>query len=476
MSRGRVILGVTGSIAAYKSAELVRLLSKAGIDVHVMMTRSATEFLTPLTLATLSGHPVTVSMFGAPEGMVPAYGIDAGSGGAGSSNAPEGVDSGASPNADDADFGEGGGANSNIEHIRVTRNSDLIVVAPATANLLGKIAHGIADDALTTTILASSVPVLFAPAMNTLMWENAAVRANVRLLQERGYRFLDPGEGELACGEYGAGRMAEPEQIAGMVVREIVARRPNAPTLLVTAGGTAEPLDPVRSLGNRSSGRMGFAIAEAARNRGYRVTLIAARTTAPIPFGVELVRVSTAKEMAEEVARRHRAHDLLVMAAAVADYRPSKIQSGKIESGKAAWSLPLTRTTDVLASIRGGREGAVTVGFALQVGGTEAMRRAAAVEKLVKKGLDLIVLNDPTRPGSEFGGDQNEVTLIEASREARLPRMSKEAVAAKILDRAEEILRELRARAPHSVASARKSENGKKPGALAKARTKQVGR
>lgn len=489
MSRGRVILGVTGSIAAYKSAELVRLLTKAGIDVHVMMTRSATEFLTPLTLATLSGHPVTVRMFGPPEGMAPAYGAESPS--ASGSNPDEARHAGASSDGQGSEdrsasanqLGEeelagpgGGGANSNIEHIRVTRTSDLIVVAPATANLLGKIAHGIADDALTTTILASSVPVLFAPAMNTLMWENAAVRANVRLLQERGYRFLDPGEGELACGEYGAGRMADPEQIADVVVREILARRPDAPTLLVTAGGTEEPLDPVRSLGNRSSGRMGFALAEVARNRGYRVTVIAARTSAPAPFGVELVRVSSAKEMAEEVARRHRAHDLLVMAAAVADYRPAKVQSGKIESGKASWSLPLTRTTDILASIRGQRHGAVTVGFALEVGGTESARRAAAREKLAKKGLDLIVLNDPTRRGSEFGGDDNEVALIEASHEVQLPRMSKEAVAAKILDRAEEILREARARAPRRTPIPRSGANGKKPVAGHKVRPKQVKR
>lgn len=465
MSNGRVILGVTGSIAAYKSAELVRLLTKSGLDVHVMMTRSATEFLTPLTLATLSGHPVTVSMFGPPEGMAPAYGGDSSSASSGGVSTGDASLSGGT-GQDDSDSANGlsAGSASSIEHIRSTRTSDVIVVAPATANLLGKVAHGIADDALTTTILASSVPVLFAPAMNTLMWENAAVRANVRLLQERGYRFLDPGLGELACGEYGAGRMAEPEQIADAVVRDVLSRKPNAPTILVTAGGTEEPLDPVRSLGNRSSGRMGFAVAEAARNRGYRVTLITARTSAPVPFGVERIHVSTVKEMAAEVARRHQAHDLLVMAAAVADYRPTKIQSGKIESGRKDWSLPLTRTIDVLASIRGQRAGKMTVGFALEVGGTEVARRAAAREKLSRKGLDLIVLNDPTRPGSEFGSGENEVALIEESQEIRLPRMSKEEVASRILDRAEELLRDIGSRTPRVSSAARKSANGKKPG------------
>ncbi|MEZ4655299.1 MAG: bifunctional phosphopantothenoylcysteine decarboxylase/phosphopantothenate--cysteine ligase CoaBC [Candidatus Eisenbacteria bacterium] len=420
----RVILGVTGSIAAYKSAELVRLLTKSGLEVQVVMTRSATEFLAPLTLATLSGLPVTVDMFGPPEGMAPAYGDDTATGNDRVAASPT------------------GGAASNIEHIRASRAAALLVVAPATANVLGKIAHGIADDALTTTILASSIPVLFAPAMNTWMWENAAVRANVRLLRERGYRFLDPGVGDLACGEYGAGRMADPEQIADVVIRETWGTRPAAPTLLVTAGGTEEPLDPVRCLTNRSSGRMGIAIAEAARNRGYRVTLIAARTSVPLPFGVERVHVSTAAEMAQAVARLHRAHDLLVMAAAVADYRPERAERRKIGSGQPTWSLPLVETTDILESIRGQRADAVTVGFALQVGGSAARQRDAAREKLQRKGLDLIVLNDPTRTGSEFGGTSNEVTLIGPSEEVRLPQMGKDEVALRILERAESLRKE----------------------------------
>jgi phosphopantothenoylcysteine decarboxylase/phosphopantothenate--cysteine ligase len=234
--------------------------------------------------------------------------------------------------------------------------------------------------------------------------------------------------------------MADPEEIASAVLRRVLERRRDAPTLLVTTGGTEEPLDPVRCLSNRSSGRMGFAIAEAARDRGYRVTVLAARTSVAPPFGVEVIRVGSARELARELKARHRAHDLLVMAAAVADYRPEQTQARKIGRGKPRWSLPLVRTEDLLESIAGEREHAVTVGFAHPIGGSKTEQRRAAREKRARKHLDLIVLNDPSRAGSEFGSARNEVTLIDETGETTLPLMEKMAIAQRILDLAETLL------------------------------------
>jgi phosphopantothenoylcysteine decarboxylase/phosphopantothenate--cysteine ligase len=398
--RRRVVLGVTGSIAAYKAGEIIRLFRKSGVDVHVVMTPSARHFITPLTLGTLSGNPVTVDLFAAETGG--PY----------------------------MEWGQEPG----IRHIQASRESDLIVVAPATGNLIGKVAHGIADEPLSTAILASSVRVLFAPAMNTRMWENAAVQANVSLLRSRGYLFVDPEEGDLACGEFGRGKMAEPAAIVDAALRLLAPARAGLPRVLVTAGRTEEPIDPVRFLSNHSSGRMGFAVAEAARDLGHPVTLVHGAVSVAPPRGVERIEVRTAAEMLRELKRLSPSHPILVMAAAVADYRAATVGKGKIPSGKDTFALKLAPTSDILATIAPGRAGMKTVGFALE---TERGRERARA-KLARKGCDLIVLNNPTRAGSEFGGETNEVVFLHADgREEALPIMTKEEVAREILLRIE---------------------------------------
>lgn len=405
-----VVLGVTGSIAAYKAGELIRLLRKAGVDVQVILTRAGAEFITPTTLGTLSERPVTTGMF------------DQASGGSSSAWGQAG--------ARDGDDRQG------IGHIRASRESGLIIVAPATGNILGKVAHGIADDALSTAIMASSVPVLFAPAMNTMMWESAAVRENVRILMERGFLFVQPGTGDLACGEMGTGRMARPEEIADAALR-LLAGRARGPRILVTAGRTEEAIDPVRYISNRSSGKMGVAVAAAARDLGYQVTLLAGAVSCDLPYGVETVRAHSAEEMAAATRRLHPDHEILVMTAAVSDYRPRRVLRRKLESGQKDLSMPLAPTTDILASIRGQRDGKVTVGFALETSGDLARGH----RKLAAKGCDLVAWNNPTRRGSEFGGDTNEVVLLQSDGiEARLPLMSKYEVALEILALAARIL------------------------------------
>jgi len=400
----RIVLGVTGSIAAYKTAELIRLLRKADVQVQVIMTRSATQFITPLTLGTLSGSPVTTDMF---------------------------ADSSGGP------YLQWGQSEEGIRHIQASRESRLIVVAPASGNILGKVAHGIADDALSTAVMASSVPVLFAPAMNTRMWESAAVTENVALLRRRGFHFVHPGTGDLACGETGAGRMAEPREILGEILRLLGRGAGRGRRLLVTAGRTEEPVDPVRVLSNRSSGRMGFAVAEAGRDLGYEVTVLAGVTSVHPPTGVEMIRVRTAAEMARTLARLHGGFDLLVMAAAVADYRPKSAGKDKISSGRKDLSLELVPTTDILASLKGKRRGKVTVGFALETAEEEKRAR----KKLERKGCDFLVVNNPLLAGSDFGGDTNEVAfLYPDGRLEKRPRMTKYEVAREILSRAEEIL------------------------------------
>jgi len=426
MSQRRVVLGVTGSIAAYKAAEVVRLFSKAEVDVHCIMTRSATEFLAPTTLATLSEHPVTVDLFGPPAGGAASYG-----------------DSGPSTTSGPVDPEASSTAPSAIDHIRASREADLIVVAPATANILGKVAQGIADDALTTTLLATSIPVLYAPAMNTRMWMHPAVQENVRLLKKRGALFVDPGEGELACGEYGAGRMGESTDVVDTAIRAIDAQRPQAPRFLITTGGTEEPVDPVRVLSNRSSGRMGFAIAEAARNAGYRVTVIAARTSAPRPYGVDWISVGTAAEMERAVNKHQAAHDVLVMAAAVSDYRPKNVPSKKISSGAASLLLEMIPTGDILKTVAPKRREKFTVGFALETERGQAKMVAAGQAKLARKGVDLLVLNNPMRSGSEFGGNTNEVSfLFPDGRTVALPLSSKYEIGVEIVRQATHFLSE----------------------------------
>lgn len=399
-----VTLGVTGSIAAYKSAEIIRLFRKAGVDVHVVMTPSARHFITPMTLGTLSGNPVTIDLFETETGG--AY------------------------------MDWGGESSAAIRHIEASRQSELIVVAPATGNLIGKVACGIADEPLSTAILASSVKVLFAPAMNTKMWENPSVQANVRTLRQRGYHFVDPEEGDLACGEFGRGKLAEPAAIVDRALRLMGPGRPDLPPVLVTAGGTEEPFDPVRVLANRSSGKMGFAIAEEAWKAGYPVTLVHAAVSAPPPPGVERIEVQTADEMLRECKRLSAKHPILIMAAAVADYRPAKAQPSKIEGGRRSIACRLAPNEDILATLAPARKGMVTVGFALETKGGRERARA----KMVRKRCDLMVLNNPLRPGSEFGGETIEVVFLhpDGREEARRPAEKRE-VAREILMRVAEL-------------------------------------
>jgi phosphopantothenoylcysteine decarboxylase/phosphopantothenate--cysteine ligase len=398
----RVVLGVSGSIAAYKAAEIVRLFRKAGLAVHVVMTPSAARFVTPLTFGTLSGHPVTTDLFASETGgPYMEWGREE----------PEG----------------------GIAHIRTSREADLIVVAPATGNLLGKVAHGIADEPLSTAILASSIPVLFAPAMNTRMWENAAVQQNVRTLRERGYRFVDPEEGDLACGEFGRGKMAEPARIVDEALRFMGPARPDLPRVLVTAGRTEEEVDRVRCLSNHSSGKMGVALAEAARAAGHGVTFLHGPLAVPSPLGVERVAVRTAMEMLEALKRLSPSHPVLIMAAAVGDYRIARPEPGKIASGQRGLALKLAPNPDLLSTLAPLRAGMRTVGFAVETQGD----RSRAREKMLRKGCDLMVMNNPLRRGSEFGGDTNEVVLLfRDGTEEKLPLLPKEEVARRVLGRA----------------------------------------
>ncbi len=397
----RVVLGVTGSIAAYKAADIIRLFRKEGIDVHVVMTPSAREFIGPMTLGTLSGNPVTVDLFSAETG---------------------------GPYMDWGGERSGGG----IRHIQASRESNLILVAPASGNLIGKVAAGIADEPLSTAILASSVKVLFAPAMNTRMWENPAVRANVDTLRRRGYEFVDPVEGDLACGEFGRGKMADPVVIVDRALQLMGPGRTDLPRVLVTAGGTQEPIDPVRVLTNRSSGRMGFAIAEEARRMGFPVTLVHGAVSVAPPLGVTRIEVATADEMLTACKRLSKDHPILVMAAAVADYRALSVQRTKIEGGKREIGLKLRANPDILATLASSRKKMRSVGFALET--TEGRARARA--KMVRKGCDMMVLNYPLRIGSEFGSDTSEVVfLYPDGREESFPLMTKAEVAREILRR-----------------------------------------
>ena len=398
-----IALGVGGGIGAYKAVEVARGLEKNGHDVVAVLTRNARRFITPLTFEAITRRRVLTNQY--------------------------------EP-----------GVNTDIEHIAVANDIGLLLVAPATANIIAKFAHGLADDYLSTLFLATPAPVLLAPAMNTRMLEHPAVQENARVLAERGVRFVDPGAGYLACGWIGKGRLAEPAEIVAAAEEMLVGRTGNSSGMIfagrrvvVTAGPTFEDIDPVRFIGNRSSGRMGYAIAAEASRRGAIVTLVSGPTHLPVPAGVTVERVRSAAEMHAAVTRAAAGADLVVMAAAVADYAP---EGGALESKKtkadASWSLPLTRTRDILADLgtsrRDGRP--LLVGFAAQTGDPVP----AAKKKLAAKGADLIVANDVSRPGSGFDVDTNEVTLVDAGGAEPLPLMTKDAAAAAILDRVARML------------------------------------
>ena len=399
----KIALGVTGGVAAYKAAELVRRLQQEQIDVQVVMTRAAQEFITPLTFAALTGKKVITEMFGS-GGSEPA-------------------------NVESA-----------IEHIAVAQRIDLLLVAPATADILAHFAQGIAHDFLTTLYLATKAPVLVAPAMNVNMWEHPATQENLQKLRARGVQVVDPDEGYLACGMTGAGRLAATEAIVEKVRLILGLRRDfEGQTVLVTAGATREDIDPVRFLTNRSSGKMGYALAEAAARRGAHVVLVSGPTDLAVPEGVDWVPVRSAENMRDAVRQRAPDANVIIMAAAVADYRPAAAQSQKLKRGDTRITLDLEPTPDILAEL--GRDaaphaGRILVGFAAETAALADNARS----KLARKGADMIVANDVTQEGAGFDADTNIVTMfLRDGREIPVPKLSKFEVANRILDRVVEL-------------------------------------
>ncbi len=390
-----VVLGVTGGIAAYKSAEVVSRLRHLGANVHVIMTQNATEFVAPLTFQTLSANPVVKDTFAAPDSW-------------------------------------------NVEHVALAKLADVFVIAPATANILAKMACGIADDMLSTTVLATKAPVLVAPAMNTGMWTAEATRQNVETLRKRGVRFIGPGTGILACGDEGAGRMSEPEDIV-CSISELLSLKKDFEKIkvLVTAGATRERLDPVRFLTNDSSGKMGFALAEAARDRGAEVTVVKCSTTAQIPAGVRIIPVESAMDLLEVMKIETPGQDVVIQAAAVADYRPVTVAKNKIKKKEGEpIVLSLTENPDIAKTIgQNKKAGQIFAGFAAETDHVNIH----AEEKLKKKNLDLIIANDVTKPGAGFNTDTNIAVLITEKEEKELPMMTKRQLADIILDKIMEI-------------------------------------
>jgi phosphopantothenoylcysteine decarboxylase / phosphopantothenate---cysteine ligase len=395
----RITLGVTGGVAAYKSAELVRRLQLEGHTVQVVMTRAAREFITPLTFAALSGQKVITDLF---------------------TNSP----------SDEANL------ESAIEHIAVAQRTDLLLVAPATADSLAKFARGLADDFLSTLYLASTAPVILAPAMNVNMWQHPATQENLATLRARGVRIVEPGEGYLACGMTGPGRLAGQEEILKAVQEVLQIHRDLAgETVLVTAGPTCEDIDPVRFLSNRSSGKMGYAIAEAAARRGAKVVLVSGPTSLETPEGVERVNVRTAEEMLQAVQAHFGESSIGIFAAAVGDYRPADPSASKIKRGSGTLTIRLQPNPDILATAAAAKGERVVVGFAAETGQVAENAR----KKLSAKNADLIVANDVTAEGAGFDLDTNVVTFFSRDgRELPLPRMSKSEVAQRIFD---EVLR-----------------------------------
>jgi phosphopantothenoylcysteine decarboxylase/phosphopantothenate--cysteine ligase len=407
----RITLGVTGGVAAYKAAELVRRLQQDGFTVQVVMTRSAREFITPLTFAALSGQKVITDLFS---------------------------DAGGEANLESA-----------IEHIAVAQRTDLLLVAPATADSLAKFARGIADDFLSTLYLASTAPVVLAPAMNVNMWNHAATQDNVATLRARGAKIVDPDEGYLACGMTGAGRLAGQAAIVAAVHEALKSYRDlGGETVLVTAGPTCEDLDPVRYLTNRSSGKMGYAVAEAAAARGAKVFLVTGPTALETPAGVERIDVRSADEMHRAVVDRFVSSSIAVLAAAVADYRPAQQSSSKIKKSGDALNISLEPTIDILADVARNKGATIVVGFAAE---TDHVAENAR-KKVTAKDADLIVANDVTAEGAGFELDTNIVTLFSRDgRDLPLPKLTKKEVAHRILD---EVIR-LRTFARSSAATQR---------------------
>lgn len=386
LANRKILLGVTGSIAAYKSADLVRRLRAAGAAVEVVLTRAGAEFITPLTLQALSGRPVHTRQL--------------------------------DPDAEAA-FG----------HIDLARWADLVLIAPASANCLAKLAHGIADDLLTTLCLASDAPLAIAPAMNHRMWAHPATQANLELLKERGARVFGPGTGDQACGETGPGRMLEPDEIVALASALFETGLLEGRRIVITAGPTREAIDPVRYLTNRSSGKMGYALANAAAKAGARVTLITGPVDLPLHNGVERIAVESAAQMHDAVMTACAGADLFIAAAAVADYRPARVAGAKLKKQDAAIDLALERTPDILAAVAARKDAPFTVGFAAE---TEALEDHARA-KLRDKGIDLIVGNLVGRPGSGFDSDDNEVTVFWHDGSEQFDHMPKDRLARRLI-------------------------------------------
>ena len=395
----KIALGVSGGIAAYKAAEIVRQLQERGVRVQVIMTDAAQEFVRPLTFAALSGEKVITSMFGSATEQA---------------------------NLDSA-----------VEHIAVAQSIDALLVAPATADTLAKFAQGIANDFLSTLYLATTAPVIVAPAMNVNMWEHPATQANLDILRNRGVLIVEPANGYLACGMVGAGRLAEPEQIVAAALERLgITQDLAGETVLITAGPTHEPIDPVRYLGNRSSGKMGYALAEAALRRGAKVILVSGPTALQPPSAAETIFVETAQEMRTAVLDRWEQAGFIIMAAAVADYHVKNVATEKIKR-RSAIELQLEPNPDILADLgslrhASGKHTPVLIGFAAETGNLLENARA----KLEKKRVDAIVLNDVSRRGIGFDSDRNEVTIITQSGDIAVPEASKLDVAQKILEAA----------------------------------------
>jgi len=387
-----VVLGITGSIAAYKAADIASKLTQAGARVEVVMTESATKFVAPLTLRNITGRPVVTDMFELASEF-------------------------------------------SIEHVALAEAADVLVIAPATACIIAKLAAGISDDLLTCIVLATKAPVILAPAMNVNMFENSITQDNLAKLKARGFTIVDPAYGRLASGKIGLGRLAEVDRIIG-TIQQVLGRSGDlaGKRIVVTAGGTQEPIDPVRHIGNRSSGKMGYAMAEAARDRGAMVSLITAPTFLPEPVGIEVIHIETATEMKEAVAKAVTQADALIMAAAVADYQPKEVAETKIKKETPSLILELVRTPDILTEVKGNF---LKVGFAAE---SQDMVENAR-QKLGKKQLDLIVANNITDADSGFGVDTNKLTLIDRNGNVdSLPLLTKREVADRILDKVAELL------------------------------------
>ncbi len=387
LAQKNILVGVAGGIAAYKTPDLVRRLRERGAEIRVVMTAAAREFITPLTLQAVSGQPVSTDLF--------------------------------DPAAEAA-----------MGHIELARWADAIVVAPATADLIARLAHGRADDLLCTVCLATRSRVLVAPAMNQQMWAAAATQANVETLRKRGIVVLGPDSGWQACGETGPGRMSEPDDLAAAVAAQFAAPRFGGVRVVVTAGPTREPIDPVRYITNRSSGKMGYAVAETFAEAGAEVTLVSGPVQLPRPAGVTLVPVSTAEEMAAAVAAAVDGAQIFVGAAAVADYRAAEIASQKIKKSAEQITLTLTRNPDILATVAARKPRPFVVGFAAE---TEHLAENARL-KLERKGLDMIAANDVSLPGSGFDSDENALRVIWGSGEVNLPAMRKHLLARRLVE------------------------------------------